>query len=107
MNSENMNSDLASEMSALRNQVYILLLALIVVSGTLTVYLYRQASITGKDINASNQLIAEVNQSQVQIITLANQLAAYGRTHPDIVPLLTKYGIGPNGIPTPAGAPKK
>jgi len=105
MNSENMNSDLASEMSALRNQVYILLLALIVVSGTLTVYLYRQASITGKDINASNQLIANVNQNQTQIIAFANQLAAYGRTHPDIVPLLTKYGIGPNGIPT--GAPKK
>ena len=35
---------------ALRHQVFTLLLALIVVSGTLTVYLYRQARVTGKDI---------------------------------------------------------
>ena len=38
-----MNPDLNSEVSALRQQVYVLLIALIVVSGTLTVFLYRQA----------------------------------------------------------------
>lgn len=108
-----MNSDSNSEISALRNQVFILLVALIVVSGTLTVYLYRQASVMGKDINASNQLIANVNQSQTLIVTFANQLAAYAKTHPDIQPLLAKYGIGPNGIPAgapaaaPVAAPKK
>jgi hypothetical protein len=100
-----MNSDSNSEISALRNQVFILLVALIVVSGTLTVYLYRQASVMGKDINASNQLISNVNQSQTVILTFANQLAAYSKTHPDIVPLLAKYGIGPNGIAT--APPKK
>jgi hypothetical protein len=72
-----MNSDSNAEISALRNQVFILLVALIVVSGTLTVYLYRQASVMGKDINASNQLIANVNSSQTMIVTFANQLAAY------------------------------
>ena len=100
-----MNSDSNSEIAALRNQVFILLVALIVVSGTLTVYLYRQASVMGKDVNASNQLISNVNQSQTMIVTFANQLAAYSKTHPDIVPLLAKYGIGPGGI-APA-APKK
>jgi hypothetical protein len=103
-----MNADSNSEISALRNQVFILLVALIVVSGTLTVYLYRQASIAGKDIHASSQLITNVNQSQPMIVSFANQLAAYGKTHPDIVPLLAKYGIGPNGIPAAApAAPKK
>jgi len=103
-----MNSDLNPEISALRNQVFLLLVALIVISGTLTVYLYRQASIMGKDLNASKQMIANVNQNEGVIISFANQLAAYGKTHPDILPVLAKYGIGPNGIPTTApAAPKK
>jgi hypothetical protein len=50
-------------------------------------------------------LISNVNQSQTVILTFANQLAAYSKTHPDIVPLLAKYGIGPNGIAT--APPKK
>jgi hypothetical protein len=33
------------------------------------------------------------------MISLANQLAAYSKLHPEIAPLLTKYGVGPNGIP--------
>jgi hypothetical protein len=100
-----MNSDINSEISALRNQLFKLLVALIVVSGTLTVYLYRQASMTGKDLTAANQLIANVNQNQKVIISFANQLAVYSKTHPDIQPLLAKYGIGPNGIAAPT--PKK
>jgi hypothetical protein len=103
-----MNSDLNSEISALRNQVYVLLIALIVVSGTLSVFLYRQASITRKDLDAlkpqAEQLINSFNQNQALIANFVNQLVAYGQTHPDFVPVLAKYGIAPvKGIP--AGAP--
>lgn len=112
------NPDLNSEVAALRNQVYVLLIALIVVSGTLTVYLYRQASIARKDIEAvrpqAEQLIRAFNQNQGAMVTFVNQLVAYGEKHPDFVPVLRKYGIEPRpGIPAgaPAGAvpaaPKK
>jgi hypothetical protein len=113
-----MNADLNSEVAALRNQVYVLLVALIVVSGTLTVYLYRQASMARKDIEAiepqAEQIIKAFNQNQGVMVNFVNQLVAYGQTHPDFVPVLAKYGIAPvKGIPAgaPAGAvpaaPKK
>ena len=95
-----MNPDSESEIAAMKSQLFTLLLALIVVSGTLTVYLYREARVTGRDLNASTQLIANVNQNQLLIVTFANQLAAYGQTHPDIRQLLAKYGIPLTGLPT-------
>ena len=44
--------DLMDQVVALRHQVFTLLLALVFVSGTLTVYLYRQASVAKKDLAA-------------------------------------------------------
>jgi hypothetical protein len=100
-----MSLDTDSEISALKNQVFTLLLALIVVSGTLTVYLYRQASITGKDINAikpqAQQLIGAFNKDQSLMISFVNQLVDYGKAHPEFRPVLLKYGINLNA-PAPA-----
>ncbi len=94
----NETNNLSDQVAALQRQVFALLLALVVVSGTLTVYLYRQASIIGKDVASEKQLIVTVNQGEATMISLANQLAVYAKAHPEIAPLLTKYGIGPNGI---------
>lgn len=105
MNSD-LNSDLRAEISALRSQLVTMMLALIVISGTLTAYLYCQASVLGKDYNVSKRLVDNVNQSTPLVVNFINQLAAYSKTHPDIQPLLAKYGVGPNGIPVPA-APAK
>ena len=106
-----MNSDSDSEIAALRNQVYVLLVALVVVSGTLTVFLYRQASISRKDIDAlkpqADQIVATLKQNQPAIANFVNELVAYGERHPEFVPVLAKYGIAPvKGIPpgAPAGA---
>ena len=95
-----MTTDSNSEISALRNQVFVLLIALIVVSGTLTVYLYRQASLARKDYEAiapqAQQVIGAFNQNQQLLIGFVNQLVAYGQLHPDFRPVLAKYGIVPN-----------
>jgi len=95
----------SDSIAALQRQVFALLLALIVVSGTLTVYLYRQATVLGKDLNASRQLVQTINQSQPQLLSFANQLAAYGQTHPDFRPILQKYGIPLQAGQTPAPTP--
>ena len=93
------------QMVALRHQVFTLLLALVVVSGTLTVYLYRQASLTGKDIAGSKpqftQLIENFKHDQQGMENFVKQLTAYGVTHPDFQPILKKYGL----VPPPAGTP--
>ena len=100
-----MSADSNSEISALKRQVFTLLVALVVVSGTLTVYLYRQASITGKDITAiqpqAQQLIGAFNQNQSLMISFVNQLVVYGQAHPDFRPVLMKYGIQPPPPGTP------
>jgi hypothetical protein len=106
-----MNGDSSSEISALRNQVFFLLLALIVVSGTVTVYLYRQASILGRDVNANQKLVNAYNKGQPAVATFANQLGAYSMTHTEIRPVLAKYGIIPAptqpNLTAPTNAPKK
>ena len=83
-------------MVALRHQVFTLLLALVVVSGTLTVFLYRQASITGKDITAIKpqvtQIIKAFSQDRPGMENFVKQLTTYGVTHPDFQPILKKYG---------------
>jgi hypothetical protein len=95
--------EISGQICALQRQVFILLLALVVVSGTLTVFLYRQASLTRHDIAGikpqATQVIGLFKQNSPGIQSFVNQLAAYGQTHPDFRPVLQKYGIN--------GAPKK
>jgi len=104
-----MNDETNPEITALQRQVFALLLALIVVSGTLTVYLYRQASISGKDIDAirpqAQQIIGAFNQNQALMNSFVKDLAAYGQKNPDFRPVLAKYGIAPQPTAT-APAPK-
>ena len=109
MNESETNStaqtELMDQIVALRHQVFTLLLALVVVSGTLTVYLYRQANVTGKDIAAikpqATQIIKKFSENRVGMENFVKQLEAYGNTHPDFQPILRKYGI----VEQPATAP--
>ncbi|MGA2278788.1 MAG: hypothetical protein ABSG80_00640 [Verrucomicrobiota bacterium] len=105
-------TELMDQLVALRHQVFTLLLALVVVSGTLTVVLYRQARLTGKDIDTikpqATQIIAAFKRDQPAMENFVKQLTAYGVTHPDFQPILKKYGIVPQAQPaaTPV-VPKK
>ena len=105
-------TELMDQLVALRHQVFTLLLALVVVSGTLTVVLYRQARLTGKDIEVikpqATQIIEAFKRDRPNMENFVKQLTIYGNTHPDFQPILRKYGIVP---PPPAAAapaaPKK
>ena len=100
-----MTPDTNSEIAALKRQVFSLLTALIVVSGTLTVYLYRQASLMGKDLEAirpqATQMIGVFNKNQALMSNFVNLLVDYGKTHPDFRPILLKYGINPPSVAVP------
>jgi hypothetical protein len=90
-------SDLAGQVASLQRQVTILLLALIVVSGTLASYLYYQSRILAKDLAAiepqAAQMINGFNQNEPNMEKFIQQLVAYGQTHPDFQPILKKYPI--------------
>ena len=98
-------TELMDQIVALRHQVFTLLLALVVISGTLTVVLYRQARLTGRDIDAikpqATLIIQTFSRDRQGMENFVKQLAAYGNTHPDFQPILKKYGI----VPQPATAP--
>jgi hypothetical protein len=100
-----MNDELNSQIAALQRQVFVLLVALVVVSGTLTIFLYRQASLAGKDITAikpqAQQVVGLFNQNQELMKKFAEQLVEYGKAHPEFRPVLVKYGL----ITRPGAAP--
>ena len=81
------------EISALKNQVFTLLVALIVVSGTMTAMLYQQASQANKDIAQGQQLASVLNQNEQNMGAFAAKLVTYSEKHPDLKPILAKYGL--------------
>ena len=108
MNDSEINSpgDLAGQLAALQRQVFSLLLALIVVSGTVAAYLGYESYHLGKDINAINaQVVQPYNQKLPAIQSFISQIVAYGQAHPDFKAILVKDGVVP-ATPPPA-APKK
>jgi len=89
--------ELAGQISSLQRQVTLLLLALVVVSATLTAFLFYQSRILGKDLDGTRpqatQIIQNYNKNVPQMQKLVQELTAYGQTHPDFQPILINYGI--------------
>ncbi len=102
--------DLASEVASLRRQISILLLALIVISGTVTTYLFYQSHTIGGDLSAlepqARQIIQNYDKNVPAIQKFVQDLVVYGQSHPDFQPILKKYGIpltpqpATNSVPT-------
>ena len=98
---------LSDQIATLQRQNFILMLALVVVSGTLAAYLYYQSRVMEKTIEnvkpQATQLIqtykkvsASLNRPQIQ--TFLTQINAYAVAHPDFQPILKKYGWTPAAV---------
>jgi len=93
-----MPADSHSELSSLRTQIFIQLVALVILAGCLTAYLYRQASMEGKKITQAIRVINSYKQQEPAVINVLNELVAYGQKHPDFSrAVLKKYGLAPAG----------
>jgi len=101
--------DLKQQCAGLQRQITTLFLALVVVSGTLSVFLWRQAHYTRIDLNAMKQpaaqIIAAFNQEKPNMDQFLARLGDYGRTHPDFVPILNKYKIPAATAPIRTSSP--
>ena len=108
MNDSNSPSDLAGQVAALQRQVVTLLLALIVVSGTVAAYLGYESYHLGKDVSAINtQVILPYKQKVPALEDFISKIAAYGKTHPDFNAILVKDGVvqvATNAAAKPAAA---
>lgn len=91
------NNSLADQVAALRNQVFLLMLALIVVTGTLVAYLSYESRHIGRDVaSLQTQVVGPYNKKLPAIRNFVGQLVTYGNQHPDFRPILVKYGVETN-----------
>ena len=105
------DSQLQAQFEDLRHLIVSVLILLIVVSGTLSVFLLRHWTQTRRDlaayrIEASMLVDAYNKQAGPQMDAFIEKLKEYGRengrTHPDFVQILARYGIAPTAS---TGAP--
>jgi hypothetical protein len=101
MNESPMNApapdDLLHEVASLRCQLNILLLALIVVSGTLATYLFYQSHAFDRDLAVlepqARVVVQNYDRNLPVIQKFIQDLVAYGQKHPDFQPILKRNGI--------------
>ena len=99
-------TDLQAQYDSLRHLVVSILILVIVISGTLNIYLLRQWRSASKDLAGirpqAAQMIADYQRVSAPLMTdFVKKITDYGRTHPDFAPILAKYGLKPTG---PTGA---
>jgi hypothetical protein len=101
--------DLQAQFDSLRQLVVSVLVLLIVISGTFTIYLLRQYRSTNADLAlVEPQVKAEMSQytrAKAVMDEFVQKIGEYGRSHPDFAPVLSKYGINKNVSPAPVSAP--
>jgi hypothetical protein len=111
-------AELQSQRCCFQRQMFTLLVLLLVVSGTLNVYLMRQFRVTHSDLKQATLTMEMVDKEKAMISNILNKLADYGKTHPDFAQsVLNKYGVRPVSAPAanpppatnppPAAQPKK
>jgi hypothetical protein len=102
-------NDLQAQCQWLRRQIQTILILLILVSATFTLFLWRQVRYAGMDLTQIRPVIEEYNKTLgPQMDDFARKLAEYGRQHPDFNAIYTKYGLSQvNQAPAAIPASKK
>jgi hypothetical protein len=95
-------TELKAQCSALSRQVSMLILALFLVSGTLTVFLGIQARWLGKNLTTLRPQAKQAMEASVKEMPVINAFVAkltdYGKSHTNFQPFIVKYGLtGTNG----------
>jgi hypothetical protein len=88
---------LREEYDSLRQLVSTLLLVLLLVSGTLTIFLGRQWRFTKNEIEMltpqASQILTDYNRNVPLMQDFVRKLNDYGQTHTDFAPIVAKYRL--------------
>ena len=100
---------LRDEVRTLRSLLSAAAMALLVLSFGINAYLYYQDRILRKDLDAAKKMAQEFETVRRPMVnTFITRLQDFARSHPDIKPILDKYGIRPAAAaPSPAPSPAK
>jgi hypothetical protein len=116
-------TDWREQFDALRHLVVSVMVLLLVVSGTLNLFLWKQWMGPRRELDKLRpqsaqiaQMAAEIQKVEIPIMQdFLKKFTEFGRTHPDFRPILDKYGLKPAGpapaastaaTPSPAAQPK-
>ena len=104
----NGSEDLKETCAALRHQLNSALILLLVVSTTMTIFFLRQVTLSNREKAALRSEVMNYQTNAIPALQdFTRKLQDYARTHPDVMPILLKYGAVPTApAPAPA-APKK
>jgi hypothetical protein len=105
-------AELQAGVESLRSLFFSLLVLVVIISGTLNIFLLRQWRTASKDLDLARTqaapLISEYQKTGPAMDNFVRQIAEYGRTHPDFAPIMAKYGIKPTiavGTPSATSTP--
>ena len=107
-------SELRTQYESLRQLVTSLLVLLLVISGTLNLYFWRQFRVTKGELDVERpqitSMVTDYRRGQaVAYDTFVRQLQEFEKKNPDFSPILARYGIRPapanSAPPTTAAAP--
>jgi hypothetical protein len=85
---------LAADCRALRTALHITLVLLILLTGSLFVFFAKETSIARREVNEYIRVVGELRKTAVPIpavMEFRNKLQAYSQTHPDFIPIYSKY----------------
>jgi hypothetical protein len=107
--------DLQAQFDALRHLVTSILILVVVISGTLNIYLLRQWRTVSKELAQmkpqAKQMFDDYKRSGPLMDDFVKKLTVYGRTHPDFAWIVAKYNLRPAGTtgapPAPTDKPQK
>ncbi len=102
---------LKQQCATLNSQVATLLVALTVVSLTLTAFIGLQSRRAGNDLKGFRPQVTQIKEAyqkqEPTIKNLVSKLAEYGKTHPDFEPIVKKYNLTPATNPVLPTTPGK
>jgi|SRR6266853_6273243 len=101
--------DLQTQFEGLRQTLNTMLVLLVLVSGTLTIFLVRQWRFAKTDLDMlrpqAAQIISDYNRvSAPAMQEFVRKLADYSKSHPDFAPIAAKYHLSDSVAKPGAGA---
>jgi hypothetical protein len=99
------DNDLQGQLDSLRHLVASALVLILILAGTLDLFLLRLVKGTRTERDGMNNMIAEYNKTTAPAMNdFIKRLAEFGKTHSDFTPILVKYGLvnRPGATPTSA-----
>ena len=100
---------LQGECDSLRRLVGTLLILLVIVSGTLSIFLFRQYTLIHQEVDGFRRQYEEASRRYQQIKPkmddFERRVTDYARTHPDFAPIAATYGINTSTAAHPPTLP--